>query len=366
MERWRWKQVFENYTYYFLMERMLKSIPDTIDKRQGSVIYDMLSPSALEIAEMYQMNDMILNEGFADSASYYYLLKRAAERGISPYQATYATWKGIFTPSTVEIAIGERFNYDDINFVVTEKIQAGEYKLQCETEGEVGNSVIGSLIPINSVEGLETAKLTELLVPGEEMESQEDFRLRYFASINSQAFGGNVADYQNFLDSIAGVGPTKIVPTWNSGGTVKVVILDSTYGVPSTELVQQVQTAVDPEPNQGKGIGMAPIGHVVTVVGAKETKINVTTTITYKSGYSFEQLKTELESALETYLLGLRSALKEDWTEETQIIVRVSQIEARFLMVEGVQDIASTQINGSQSNLILEKDFVPIRGDISG
>lgn len=366
MVNWRWRQLYENFTYDFLMERMLKSIPDTIDKRQGSVVHDMLSPSALELAEGYQYNDMILDEGFADSASYYYLLKRAAERGISPYQATYATWKGVFTPSTVEIAIGERFNYDDINFVVTEKIQAGEYKLQCETEGEVGNSVVGSLIPINSVEGLETAKLTELLVPGEEMESQEDFRLRYFASINSQAFGGNVADYQNFLDSIGGVGPTKIIPTWNGGGTVKIVILDSTYGVPSKELVEEVQTAVDPEQNQGAGIGMAPIGHVVTVVGAKETKINVTTTITYKSGYSFDQLKTELESALETYLLGLRSALKEDWTEETQIIVRVSQVEARFLMVEGVQDIANTQINGSQSNLILEKDFVPTRGEISG
>lgn len=356
--------MYENFTYDFLMERMLKSIPNTIDKRQGSVVHDMLSPSALELAEGYQHNDMILDEGFADSASYYYLLKRAAERGISPYQATYATWKGVFTPSTVEIAIGERFNYDDINFVVTEKIQAGEYKLQCETEGEVGNSVVGSLIPINSVEGLETAKLTELLVPGEEMESQEDFRLRYFASINSQAFGGNVADYQNFLDSIAGVGPTKIVPVWNGGGTVKIVILDSTYGVPSQELVQKVQTAVDPEQNQGSGIGMAPIGHVVTVVGAKETKINVTTTITYKSGYSFEQLKTELENALETYLLGLRSALKEDWTEETQIIVRVSQVEARFLMVEGVQDIANTQINGSESNLTLYKDYVPTMGTI--
>ena len=346
------------------MERMLKSIPDTIDKRQGSVVYDMLSPSALELAEGYQFNDMILDESFADSASYYYLLKRAAERGITPYQATYATWKGIFTPSTVEISIGERFNHDDINFVVTEKIKAGEYKLQCETEGEIGNSVTGDLIPINNVEGLENAKLTELLIPGEELEDQEDFRLRYFASINSQAFGGNVADYQNFIDSIAGVGPSKIVPTWNGGGTVKIVILDSTYGVPSQELVEKVQTAIDPEQNQGAGIGMAPIGHTVTVFVSQERKINITTTITYKNGYSFDQLKTELESALDTYLLGLRSALKEDWTEETQIIVRVSQIEARFLMVEGVQDIAGTQINNSESNLTLEKDFVPTRGTI--
>ena len=347
-------------------ERMLNQIPDIMDKRQGSVVYDMLAPSALELAEKYQYNDVILNEGFADTASYYYLLKRAAERGISPYPATYAVWKGKFTPSTVEIPIGSRFNYDAINFVVTEKIQDGEYKLQCETEGEIGNSVSGSLIPIDTINGLQTVTLTELLIPGEEMEEQEDFRLRYFASINSQAFGGNIADYQNFIDSIAGVGACKIVPTWNGGGTVKIVILDSTNGVPSEELVQQVQTAVDPEQNQGAGLGMAPIGHVVTVAGAQETKINITTTITYKSGYSFEQLKTELEGALETYLLGLRSALKEDWTEETQIIVRVSQIEARFLMVEGVQDITGTKINGLESNLTLEKDFVPTRGDIVG
>lgn len=348
------------------MERMLKSIPDTIDKRQGSIVYDMLSPSALELAEAYQYNDMMLDEGFADSASYYYLLKRAAERGLSPHPATCAVWKGTFTPSNVEIFPGDRFNHDDLNFVVTEKIKDGEYKLQCETEGESGNSVSENLIPIDYIEGLETAKLTELLVPGEEMEDQEDFRLRYFASINTQAFGGNIADYKNFVGSINGVGPVKIVPTWNGGGTVKVVIMDSTYGVPSTELVQQVQTAVDPEQNQGQGFGLAPIGHVVTVYGVKECKINVTSTITYKSGYDFERLKTEFENALDTYLLSLRSELKEDWTEETQIIVRIAQVEARFLIVDGVQDITNTQINGAESNLILEKDFVPTRGYISG
>lgn len=358
--------MFENYTYEFLMERMLDSIPDTIDKRQGSIVWDMLSPCALELAEKYQCNDMILNEAFADSASYYYLLKRAAERGVTPYPSTSAIWKGVFTPSNIEIPIGERFNHDDLNFVVVEKIKAGEYKLQCETEGTIGNSVYEELIPITPVVGLETATLTELLIPGEDMEEQEEFRLRYFASINTQAFGGNITDYKNFIGGISGVGPVKIVPTWNGGGTVKVVFLDSTYGVPSEELIRQVQEVVDPKENQGEGVGMAPIGHTVTVVGVQESKVHITTSITYKNGYTFEQIKKELENVLDAYLLDLRSKLKEEWTKDTQMIVRISQIEARFLMVDGVQDITATKINGVESNLILEEDYVPIRGEIIG
>ena len=57
---------------------------DELDKREGSVIYDAIAPAALELANMYVALDVVMDEVFADSASYYYLIKRAAERGIYP------------------------------------------------------------------------------------------------------------------------------------------------------------------------------------------------------------------------------------------------------------------------------------------
>ena len=353
--------MFENYTFEYLMEKMLSNAPNDMDKRQGSVIYDMLAPAALEMSELYQALDMVLNEGFADTASYYYLLKRGAERGIKIQEATSAIWKCVIYPESVELNTGQRFSNGEFNFFITEKISDGIYKLQCEITGISGNNTESNLIPLDYVEGLESVSLVELLVPGEEEESEEDYRERYYGSINAQTFGGNVADYKKWTEEMQGVGAVKIHPVWNGGGTVKVVVMNSEYEKPSEELISSIQTALDPIQNSGDGIGIAPIGHKVTVVGVEESKINVNTKLTFKSGYDFEGIKSSLESALENYLQTLR----ESWKSVDLIVVRISQIENAFLQVDGVLDIAKTQINSEEENLILPTDMIPVRGEIS-
>ena len=77
----------------------------------------------------------------------------------------------------------------------------------------------------------------------------------------SQAFGGNIADYKNKVELLPGVGAVKVFPVWNGGGTVKIVLVDSEWSVPSSELVEEVQEAIDPVGTQGTGVGLAPIGH---------------------------------------------------------------------------------------------------------
>ena len=51
------------------------------------------------------------------------------------------------------------------------------------------------MIPIEYIPGLESAKITEMLVPGEDAEADESLRRRFYASIESQAYGGNIKDY---------------------------------------------------------------------------------------------------------------------------------------------------------------------------
>lgn len=77
------------------------------------------------------------------------------------------------TPASVNVPVGSRFSCGLLNYIVTEKIKAGEYQLQCETSGSEANGNIGQLIPINYISGLETAQITELLVPGEDEEGLE-------------------------------------------------------------------------------------------------------------------------------------------------------------------------------------------------
>lgn len=393
-------------TYREILERMLNRVSDKFDKREGSVIFDTHSPTALELEILYVELNRMIAEGYGDTASREYLILRCKERGVIPYPATYAVLKGTFTPATVDV-IGKRFNLGSLNYIVTEKIADGEYRVQCETPGTVGNQYFGQLIPIEYVEGLETATLTEVLIPGEDEEDTEDLRTRYFNSFDEKAFGGNVRDYIEKTNAIPGVGSTKVTRVWNGdirpadmipneivnewyegiigtvnptvkawleivysaakakkltvGGTVLLTILNSEYGVPTPELIQTVQTAIDPEQNAGEGYGLAPIGHVVTVKPADAVTINVKTTITFDVGYGWNNLQSSIDEAIQAYLLELRKT----WADNPYLVVRVSQIETRLLAIPGIVDIENTRINNKTDNLTLGKYEVPIYGGAS-
>ena len=47
--------------------------------------------------------------------------------------------------------------------------------------GETGNISSAELVPIQEIEGLTSAKITGVVVNGEDMESEDDFRERYFS-----------------------------------------------------------------------------------------------------------------------------------------------------------------------------------------
>lgn len=351
--------MYENITFELILKRMLDSVPNTMDKREGSIIYNALAPAAVELQNMYIELDVILNESFADTQSREYLIKRCAERGIVPDVATKAILKGEFN---IDIPINSRFSLDDLNYKAIEKISTGIFKMECETVGKIGNESLGTIIPIDYIQGLETANLTEILIPGEDEEDTESLRQRYFDSLENQAYGGNIFDYKEKVNKIQGVGGVKVYPVWNGGGTVKLVIIDSTFGVPSGTLIDSVQTAADPVVNAGQGVGFAPIGHVVTVAGVTSVIVNISTNITYQEGWTWVDIQPYVNATIDAYF----KELAETWHNEKNLIVRISQIETRLLNIIGVVDIGNTLINGTASNLVLNADSIPVRGTVNG
>lgn len=344
--------------YNEMMATVKAKYPE-LDSRAEGVIGIALMPCAIELAQAYAEIDTILDESFADTASREFLIKRAAERGIEPTPATYAVVKGVFN---IDVELGERFTLDDFNYEVIEKISTNTYKLECETIGSEPNSHTGTLIPLDYIDGLETATITEVLIPGEDEEETESIRKKYFNSLSSQSFGGNIADYKEKVNDLSGVGGCKVYPTWNGGGTVKVVIINSDYEKASTELIESVQNDIDPVGHSGEGYGIAPIGHIVTITSVEETMVNISSSITYQSGYSFEAIKSYIEAAIDAYFLELRKT----WADEDTLVVRISQIEYRLLNVTGIVDISGTTINGEVVNLVLDKNSTPVRGAVSG
>lgn len=352
----------DEMTFDYIMNRMLESVPDTVDKREGSIIYDALAPAAAELVKCYTELDVVMDETFVDTASLQYLQLRCKERGVAIQGETAAVIEGVFTPSSVELTSGLRFNCDEVNYVVTEKISAGHYKLEAETLGTVGNKYTGLLLPIQTVNGLETAQIAAVLIPAEDGDTTDTLRDKYYASIDGEAFGGNVADYRENVNAITGVGGVKVYPVWNGGGTVKLTIIASDYTAPSTELISKVQTAIDPEQNHGEGLGLAPIGHTVTVTGAKYADLTITANVTFAAGWNWENGKSQLVSAANAYLDELCKA----WADSETTVVRISQIETHLLTADCVVDVDGTTVNGDTRNIELAADEIPRLSTIGG
>jgi uncharacterized phage protein gp47/JayE len=338
--------MYENMTFDSIMQRMLDAVPDTIDKREGSVVYDALAPAAIELQNLYIELDVVLNQTFVDTATGEYLERRCAERGITKKEASSAIVQGVFTPSGIDVD-GNRFRCGDYTYV-----SDATGKLTCETAGTAPNGNVGELIPIDYIEGLETATISEILILGEDREDDEALREKFFEAIAEPAFGGNPADYKEKTKSIEGVSACKVTPVWNGGGTVLLTVLGADYTVPTTSLISKVQAKIN---------GIAPIGHVVTVKGAVATTINVTFAIIYENGWSWESAGTYIEQAIDNYFAELAAT----WDENDNLIVRVSQIESRILNCAGVLDIQDTAINGVTNYLQLDTDKIPVRGSVS-
>lgn len=355
--------MYEDRTFEAILKEMLDLVPEDVDKREGSIIYTTLAPAALKLAQAYADIDLNTRLGIAETSSGERLRMRVAEHGVNFNQATPSKRKGLFygaNDQLVDVLINSRFSLGDLTYKVTERIGAGTYMLECETSGVIGNQQFGALLPIEYINGLVRAELADVLVPGTDDESDESLYQRYLTAINEQSFGGNVADYQEKVGGITGVSRVKVYPAWQGGGTVKCTILAADFNPPDSVLVDEVQAIIDPVTNSGEGLGLAPIGHRVTIAAAQAVVIDMTTVVTLQQGYAIEQVQPDIEQVFADYLLSLRK----NWSSDNNLIVRVSQIEARILSVKGIADITGTTINGTASNLILGAEQVPMNGEV--
>lgn len=402
--------MYEAQTYESILARMLQkalSINSNLDTREGSLVWYGDASAAVELQNLYIALDTVLNETFADTATRPYLILRAAERGLSPQPASPAILQMAITPTTLFLPLNTRFSIGELNYYVSADRGSGNYELTCETAGEAGNNYTGTVIPIEYVDGLETCKITSVLVPGEDEEDTELFRQRYLNSLNAQAFGGNQIDYIEKVNAIPGVGGVKVYRAWNGdlkpanmippkeaeawikglsgvpepvklwldtvyaaaknnmftvGGTVKLVVINSTFTVPSPTLVEQVQTAVDPLQNAGEGVGIAPIGHVVRVEGVQEETVDLGFALYYQRGWSWEDVSGYVTEAINGYFLELAQS----WADQDEaLVVRISQIESRLLGITGILDIANTTINEKAANHTLALDHIPVLGSLA-
>lgn len=357
--------MFEAKTSQAILFDMLNRVDPSLDTREGSIIYDALAPVAVEFAQIYVALDNVLNETFVDTASLKNLKKRAAERGIAYFDARQAIIAAqIDLADGDELQPGSRFFIDGIGFVFEGAVSddGAEYLLVCETAGSVGNIGSGSLVFDGQGITVKSAKIIDIVTAGRDAESEDELRARYYENLDNAPFGGNKAAYREKILEIEGVGGCKVDRPTDiaDGNNVYITVMDANYGaIENDTMLQSIRDSIDP-PVSGDGEGFAPICHKVVVRSVRTETVHVSVGVQVQEGYSSEPVLNNLKAAAETYA----SAVRRQWAEKGEGVLKKSELFVALLGSEGVADLLSlslTDDEGAEQAVIrYDGDVIPV------
>lgn len=118
------------------------------------------------------------------------------------------------------------------------------------------------------------------------------------------------------------------------------------------------------------GLGTAPIGHVVTVVGATEFKVDIVASIELEQGYTLQQIQPSIKDSIEEYFLNLRKNWKKaDDLNNYSVEIIIARVRSAILNTIGVKNITDCTLNGDTVDIVLTEDStlqqLPVTGDIT-
>lgn len=351
----------KEYTLDQIMSTALEKAPSDIDKRQGSIIYDAAAPFAVMAANLYtnlQLYYKNTDINFAGGAALDVLV---GNYGMSRQTATYAVRKCTCkydNDTAYNIPLGSRFctisESSPIYFTATSKVSDGVFLLTCETLGTVGNDYLGSLLPVTQIVNLGSAILGDIVTPAQNTEDDEALRQRCIEWLRHKPYGGNVYHYKLWCSEYGGIGGTQVYPVWNGGGSVKLCIVDSQYNPCSPAFLTQLKEYFDPSAYPGQGLGVAPIGHNVTIVTPTEVGVTINASVLLDTGYTIEQVKSEVENKLKEYLESVKAKWDTASASNTYACaVYRSLVISNILQASHILNVASCTINGVEADLIL-------------
>lgn len=367
----------EQHDFDYFISEMLNRVPDSIDKREGSIIYDALAPAAYNMAEMaHKYHEQLLNT-YTQTATGEFLDYRAAERGIQRKLATNSIVLASFLDSDgheMDVDLNTRFasvGVTPIYYKVIERQSKGVYQMSAEQPGSGANQYVGQVLPISNINGFGYGEIKSVEIPARDSESDSELRERILESNEFTQYGGNVQDYIAMIKKLNEVGAVQVYPTWNGAGTVKLVIVGNDYNLPSRTLLEKVQNEIDPTDESGNGYGIAPIGHQVTVVAPSSRTLDFVVSLELEEGVNGSDVKTAVNDSINRFIQELK---KDRWAtlknERTyQMTVYISQIMATLLKIPGVLNVSGLSINGAAKDVPLvftnQLQELPVVGEVA-
>ena len=222
---------FAGVTYESILADMLAKIPKQYDKIEGSFIYDMIAPTALEVAELIQFWLALgIQTNFHMWAKGQWLDYHAHDCGLHRKEATHAyadleitTSARVTFPSGFVFAVPSEDSKPAIEFETTQEYsfsEAGTYTLRVKAveAGKNSNVAADSIVIMkNPIKNILALTNPEQVIGGTEAETDDSLRQRIddFYAGHGASFVGNKADYERWAREVPGVGYAHCIPLYS-------------------------------------------------------------------------------------------------------------------------------------------------------
>jgi uncharacterized phage protein gp47/JayE len=327
------------------------------DWSSGSANRTFWEVAARLAANQQYMLERLFNLFFADSTELTdsYLDRRVMERGIFRKMGTQASGPVTLSrssPAPFDILVPAGTTFSTVDRTVTVQtlsdvtIQTGQtsavVQVQAVDIGQDGNLAVNTPLIQSGVAvvGVETTTVASPgLSGGTDTETDDELRARFLEAVQHPENGGSVRDYIRWAKEVSGVEAANCIELARGPGTTDVVILSSN-GMPSTDLIQEVQAHI---------AGKKPTCSDVLVRGPQSIAVDIS--LTYSTD-SVSPLEQKITDTLQGYIASVGVGG----------VVRVAQIYKVVMEIPEVKDVTLTS---PTQNTTLSQDQIAVLGNVS-
>lgn len=356
----------ENQSVDEIHAKMMKQLPEDIDKSEGGHPWNLTRPTAYEAAYMAEFVvaeaiKLIFPRYAQDYADI--MMHHAETRGLERKAATYATGQITITGKAgSKIPKGSAFSTASVNgepaveFVTTEEVTIGDNgtviaDVIAVEAGTVGNVPAGTIIlKANQLSEITAVTNDKDIDGGTEEESIESLQARIMEYDASQgvSFVGTESDYKRWAMEVDGTGGAVVIGAQDDSGLITIVLTDSN-GEPAnealrTEVYNHIMRPDSPAER------LAPInGGNIQVIAPDTIELTINVTVETDGVVTVATIKSSLLAALKTYLT--------EATEDRE--VRYTKIGAIIATIPGVEDYKDFTLNGGTNNIDISNQQLP-------
>lgn len=338
----------QNHSTDDLQEIGLSALPTDIDASEGGHTWNTTRSAALIGAELCEyVLPRVIQLIFPEWSFGTYLDGHAKVRAMERREATAATGEITITGKEGTVVPAKSLFYTtavndepSIAYFTMEEVtipSGGSVTVgvACSLLGISGNTAANTIVHVGSKLDDVTAVTNEKAITGgteEETDESLIARICEYDKSLGDSYGGSLADYKRWAESVDGVGAAEPIPPQDTSGLVTIVLLDANGDPANEDLCNDVYNYImSPEDPANR---KAPTGASLSVVAPMTVTLAIKATVQLADDATMESVRAAYLALLLAYL---PEAMKDGEIKYTRITRALSN-------TSGVYDYADVQI----------------------